>query len=184
VKGSTPVIVVVPTKIKPDTVTTVIGGVNLVVNDTTSPRAANVLTAKSLLVTYYGKTITKAVLDQLGNPLDPLYSGAMIEEKIPAIGFYQTLNAAMNNNGVFFDPIGFIVPKMIPNSNAAIPPEAATAIPGSKEAKAWLSSKERVPYVPQKIPKQEGFLVRVGGHELEPIDRQLKISSVPGKPGQ
>ncbi len=166
------VVVVVPKAIATphDTFTETLSPVNRTLDRTTSPAFFGALPrGHVVLSTLYIKNLNVAVNDQFGARLDAIYAGAPVVETMQ--GRRIPINQAVNAQGVYLDPVGFIafvkpsVPAKIRRGGATIDnPAIAAFLRGPPRPPKADSANQNIP-------------VRVGGHKLNPGVRNRTVKT-------
>ncbi len=147
--------VVVPTAVVPVSADGAVAGVNQAANATTSPTFSDPLPANFVhLWTYYAQWLTIRVIDQFGAPLNAVYAGVQVAERLPTQIEPVNINQTIATNGSYQDPVGTISDK---------DPAPVNVAKNSTIARRWPSA---APMPMQAFDAFQTIFVYVGGHPL------------------
>lgn len=122
-KGSMRIVVVVPASIKKPypNYHGAVTGINVALNQKTTPSDYSVPAPARSLVTSYTVDLKVAVLDQFGDALDDLYAGAAVQERFPDLPppadstSLRPINQKLATDGSYTDPSGRFYPGTPPH---------------------------------------------------------------------
>lgn len=103
--GETNVVIVIPAKIKSPAINGNVMPQNRLLYQGSSP-AAWVVSGTYGLQTWWLHELNMDVLDQFGNPINPIYQGQMVYEYSTKAGKYIKINQKIQSGGYYIDPVG------------------------------------------------------------------------------
>ena len=155
------VVVVVPKRIRPPypEADGDVQSENVALYQGSSPAFQSVPQGAVLLSTIYVHWLPITVEDQFQKPLDDLYAGVTVEEKLGLAD--RDINQKLDSSGGYRDPVGWYI-------------EKGRAAKLSDEESQWTGSTNYLPM--PAVDFRQDIPVKVAGHEVGPIKRRIILT--------